>query len=105
MRTPKSRFVIVPLALASAATCLAASAAVAAPASSCPEGYELLEVAPLHDAGYRVPDQVDDPSSGVQSYGRPGNGDGWVCGVPLGNKKTPWGGQVYNFMDNTLSSR
>jgi hypothetical protein len=105
MRNPKSRFVIVPLVLASAATCFAATAAVAAPSSSCPEGYDLLNRQVLHDAGYRVPDQVDDPTSGVQSFGRPGNGDGWVCGVPLGNKTTPWGGQVYNFWDNTLSSR
>jgi hypothetical protein len=105
MRVPKSRLVAVPAVLVAAGSLLSASPAGAAPSASCPSGYELKSVAPLHAEGYRVPDQVDDPNSGVQSFGRPGNGDGFVCAVPLGNQTTPWGGQVYNFWDNTLADR
>lgn len=105
MSIPKIRLVAVPLLLASAGTCLSASTAVAGPSSECPWGYELKDVSVLHDLGYRVPDQVDDPSSGVLSFGRPGNGDGQVCAVQLGNQTTSFGEPVYNFWDNTLSSR
>ncbi|MCW2572901.1 MAG: hypothetical protein JWO88_2959 [Frankiales bacterium] len=48
-----------------------------------------------------MPGIVDDPTSGVRSFGRPGNGDGFICGVPLGNQ-TWINGQIYNFWDNTL---
>ena len=84
---------------------LAATApAVAAPPSNgCPNGYKLLSISDLLAVGpYHVPSLVDDPSSGILSFGQTGNGDGYVCGVPLGDKKTPFGGQVYNFFDNTL---
>lgn len=100
------------IACRAAATALGATAAfalvgpaLAAPTSNgCPPSYELKSVALLAAQGYQVPGQVDDPSSGVLSFGRPGNGDGQVCALPLGNQTTPWGGQVYNFWDNTLSS-
>jgi hypothetical protein len=73
------------------------------PSDGCPVGYQLLAISDLLALGpYHVPSLVDDPSSGVQSFGEPGNGDGYVCGVPLGGKQTPWGSQVYNFFDNTL---
>jgi hypothetical protein len=73
------------------------------PSNGCPAGYQLLAISDLLAVGpYHVPGVVDDPSSGVLSFGRPGNGDGYVCGVPLGDKQTPFGGQVYNFFDNTL---
>ena len=54
---------------------------------------------------------VDSPSSGVVGegpgvgrgwIGQPGNGDGWVCAVQLGNQLTPFGLPVYNFIDNQL---
>lgn len=82
----------------------AASPAVAGPPTNgCPNGYQLLAISDLLAVGpYHVPGVVDDPTSGVLSFGRPGNGDGFVCGVPLGDKQTPFGGQVYNFFDNTL---
>lgn len=82
----------------------AAGPAVADPPSNgCPSGYQLLAINDLLALGpYHVPSLVDDPSSGILSFGQPGNGDGFVCGVPLGGKQTPWGSQVYNFFDNTL---
>jgi hypothetical protein len=94
-------------ATAVAIACIAAAAAPLTPASAdassngCPRGYELFSVAAL--PGYLVPGIVDDPTSGVRSFGRPGNGDGLVCGVPLGNQ-TWINGQIYNFWDNTLHS-
>jgi len=88
-----------------AATFAAVGPATADPVSSgCPAGYSVLAVADLAPQGYQVPGQVDDPESGIVSFGRPGNGDGLVCGVALGNQTTPWGGQVYNFWDDTLST-
>ena len=61
-----------------------------------------MAVADLAPQGYRVPGQVDDPSSGVKSFGSPGNGDGYVCAQEIGNRTTPWGGQLYQFWDNVL---
>jgi len=84
----------------------AATPAVAdSPSNGCPSGYQLLAISDLLALGpYHVPGMVDDPSSDILSFGQPGNGDGYVCGVPLGNKQTPWGSQVYNFFDNTLGA-
>jgi hypothetical protein len=96
-------------ATAVAIACIAAAAAPLTPASAdppsngCPRGYDLLSVAPLSEAGYLVPGMVDSPTTGVHSFGRPGNGDGFVCGVPLGNQ-TWINGQIYNFWDNTLQT-
>jgi hypothetical protein len=72
------------------------------PANGCPAGYQLLSVSALSAQGYKVPALVDSPTSGIRSFGQPGNGDGWVCGVQLGNRLTPFGGPLYNFTDNTL---
>lgn len=72
------------------------------PANGCPSGYGLLSVATLTGEGYRVPAMVDSPTSGVLSHGQPGNGDGLVCGVQLGNRLTPFGMPVFNFIDNSL---
>lgn len=78
------------------------AAHAAPPANGCPRGYELFAVATLAGDGYHVPALVDSPTSGVLTHGRPGNGDGFVCAVPLGNQTTSFGGQVYNFIDDTL---
>ena len=97
--------VVAPLLLGLSAGGLALSAgsvAASAPSNGCPSGYELLQVQTLSDAGYRVPEEVDSPTSGVTSFGQPGNGDGWVCGVKLGNRLTPFGLPVYNFIDDQL---
>src|SRR4051794_31598404 len=84
-------------------TSVAATAATAAaPANGCPSSYELMAVSVLAGQGYQVPGQVDSATSGIRSFGSAGNEDGWICALPLGNQKTPWGGQVYNFWDNTL---
>ena len=62
---------------------------------------ELLSVAELLTTGYRIPARIDDPTSGIKTFGRPGNGDGLVCGVPVGNQTTQ-GLQLYMFFDNQL---
>jgi hypothetical protein len=77
------------------------SATAAPPSNGCPSGYLLLSVEALSDLGYQVPGLVDDPASGVESYGRPANGDGWVCARPMGNQTGPYG-QIYMFTDNQL---
>jgi hypothetical protein len=81
---------------------LAGPAHAAAATNGCPSGYQLLSVQTLTDEGYRVPALVDSPSSGVLSFGQPGNGDGYVCGVQLGNQLTSFGLPIYNFIDNQL---
>jgi len=63
----------------------------AAPAGGCPTGAHLLSVDILAGEGYHAPGMVDDPYSGVLTRHQPGNGDGWVCGVQLGNKVTSFG--------------
>jgi hypothetical protein len=97
--------------LAAGSLLAAASALAAAPSNGCPSGYQLLSVPTLTAEGYRVPALVDSPSSGVVGegpgvgrgwIGQPGNGDGWVCAVQLGNQLTPFGLPVYNFIDNQL---
>jgi hypothetical protein len=78
-------------------------AGAAPPSDGCARGFQLLSVQTLTDQGYHVPALVDSPTSGVLSYGRyPGNGDGWVCGVPLGNQTTSFGLPVYEFIDDQL---
>ena len=59
------------------------------------QGVLLLSVAELTALGYRVPALLDDPANA-------GNGDGFVCGVPLGNQTTPRATQLYQFFDNDL---
>ncbi len=90
---------------------IAVPAAAAPPLTGCPRGYQLLSVQTLTAEGYKVPALVDSPTSGVVGegpglgqgwIGQPGNGDGWVCGVQLGNQLTPFGLPVYNFIDNQL---
>jgi len=89
------------LTLAGAVSTVAAgSASAAPPAKGCPTGYDLVAVAPLTALGYRVPALVDSPAT--LSFGQPGNGDGLVCAVQLGNRLTPWGTSIYNFIDNQL---
>ena len=56
-------------------------------------GSQLLVVADLLALGYRLPGVLDDPANG-------GNGDGFVCGVAMGNRTTPRGNQLYLFSDN-----
>lgn len=87
------------------ATGLAAAPVSAAEpvANGCPAGFELLSVAELTQQGYQLPILIDDPTSGFPSFGQPGNGDGWVCGVPL-HHLTFLGLEGYNFLDNNLQS-
>ncbi len=94
-----------------AAATLTAAVAAAAPLTTahavpalggCPGGYEVVAVVDLAPLGYRVPGLVDSPLSGVDSFGRPGNGDGLVCAHEIGNRTTTWGGQLYTFLDNSL---
>jgi hypothetical protein len=61
-----------------------------------------MAVSDLAPQGYRVPGRLDDPSSGIRSFGSLGNGDGFTCAQEIGNRTTPWGGQLYQFWDNTL---
>lgn len=90
-------------ALLSAGLLSTATVAFAAPPSNgCPAGYQLLSVATLTSQGYHIPAEVDSPTSGVLSFGQPGNGDGAVCGVKLGNQLTSFGLPIYNFIDNQL---
>ncbi len=91
------------LRLASAAGLIAlAASASGLPSNGCPDGYTLLSVQTLLAEGYHAPALVDSPTSGVLSFGRPGNGNGWVCGVRLGNQTTAFGGPLYNFIDDQL---
>lgn len=83
-------------------TLLTGPAFAAAPTNGCPSGYQLLSVQTLTEEGYRAPALVDSSTSGVLSFGQPGNGDGTVCGVQLGNQLTSFGLPVYNFIDNQL---
>lgn len=78
------------------------AARASAPANGCPAGYQLLSVSVLTAEGYVVAGQVDSPTSGVLSFGQPGNGDGSVCGVQLGNQLTSFGLPYYNFIDDQL---
>jgi len=100
------RFALMTSSLALAATGAALTPAATAfadpPSNGCPAGYQLLSVAILTAEGYKVPALVDSPTSGIRSHGRPGNGDGLVCGLQLGIQLTPFGDPVYNFTDNTL---
>ena len=68
----------------------------------CPKGYAVMSVSDLATLGYQVPGQVDDPNSGIKSFGRLGNGDGFVCAQEIGHQTTTFGGQLYEFWDNTL---
>jgi hypothetical protein len=103
MKYPRLAPLIMPLVIATAGAVITAAPALAAPPSTgCPAGYQLLSVQTLTAEGYTVPALVDSPTSGLLSYGKPGNGDGYVCGVPRGNQLTPFGLPVYEFIDNTL---
>ena len=95
--------IIAPLIVGAAGSVLAGTPAMAAPPpSGCPAGYQLLSVQTLTAEGYKVPALVDSPTSGVKSFGHPGDGDGWVCGHQLGNQLTPFGLPVFDFTDNQL---
>ena len=97
--------------LATTAGVMAAAAGVASadtPAGGCPAGFQLLSVSDLGVEGYHLPALVDDPgvalgnpqsSAWVQ---QPGNGDGWVCARPEGNRTTSFGGPLYLFVDDQL---
>ena len=80
-------------------------AAADPPSNGCPTGNRasdvdhgilLLSVADLTASGHHVPALIDDPANG-------GNGDGFVCGIPIGNQTTPSGDQLYGFSDNQFS--
>jgi hypothetical protein len=96
------RLLAIGLGAGATAGMIAIPAAAGPPTNGCPNGYSAVAVAFLASQGYQVPGQVDDPTSGINSFGRPGNGDGYVCAQEIGNRTTPWGGQLYQFWDNTL---
>jgi hypothetical protein len=79
-----------------------ALARAAAPTNGCPAGYQLMSVLALTGYGYGAPALVDSPTSGVSSFGKPGNGDGSVCGVQLGKQLTSFGMPAYYFIDDQL---
>lgn len=94
------RSVVVSLGLIAASAVTLTSAQADPRQGGCPNGYTLMAVADLAPQGYQVPGMVDDPNSGIKSYGRPGNGDGQVCAKATGPQTTSWGGQLYEFWDN-----
>ena len=83
----------------------ATAANASPPAGGCPPGYDVMSVDALAAQGYHLPALVDDSTTAGVGFGhQPGNGDGFVCGQPLGNRLTPAGRQLYDFRDNTLPS-
>ena len=98
-----TRFVAVTVVLGAVTSTAATSAhAAGQPVNGCPNGYQLLAVADLAPQGYRVPGRLDDPNGDLTSFGQHGNGDGYVCAQEVGDRTTPWGGQLYQFWDNSL---
>lgn len=89
-------------AVAAATFTSVGGAGAAAPTNGCSASSQLLSVAELTAEGYHVPALVDSPTSGILSYGKPGNGDGWVCGHQIGRKLTSFGDPLYGFTDNQL---
>jgi hypothetical protein len=93
------------LALAAmAATALVAATApaqAAPPSNGCPSNWQRLWEPSLTALGYRVPLEVDDPANSYSFGNQPGNGNHWVCALPLGNQSFN-GLQIYNFMDDSL---
>jgi hypothetical protein len=103
MHAHLGRRVATALLAAAAASAVALPAAHAGPQQTgCPNGYTVMAVADLAPDGYLVPGLVDDPTTGVKSFGRLGNNDGFICAQAIGHQTTPWGGQLYQFWDNTL---
>jgi hypothetical protein len=86
--------------LAGAALAASGPASASAPTNGCPRSFFLWSVAEHLPMGYHLPVVIDDPTSGVRSFGQPGNGDGYVCAHLLG--KTENGQPLYEFFDNTL---
>ncbi len=91
-------------ASALAATMTGLPSATASPGPDCPAGFELASAAELVEAGYVVASAVDDPTSGVETFGRPGNGNGLICIRQMGNRTTHFGGPYYLFTDDGLRS-
>ncbi len=96
------RTAVVIVAVALGAVMGGETAQAAAPSGGCPVGYQRLTVDSLTAQGYGVPGLVDDPSSGIWSFGQPGNGNGFVCARQMGNRVTHFGGPYYNFLDDGL---
>jgi hypothetical protein len=90
---------------AGGAIAVTTTANASAPGGGCPRGYDLMSVESLAAQGYHLPALVDDSTTPGVGFGHePGNGDGFVCAQPLGNRLTPSGHQLYDFRDNTLPS-
>ena len=102
MNTPRRITTRVALAILPIAVSTLAVAPAHGSGLRCPDGFELASVTAMVSAGYVVADRVDDPSSGVESYGRLGNANGWLCLRAMGNKTTHFGGQYYLFTDDGL---
>ena len=74
---------------AGGAIAFATTANASSPAGGCPHGYDLMSVESLAAQGYRVPGLVDNSTTAGAGFGhQPGNGDGFVCAQPLGNRLT-----------------
>lgn len=103
MNSHRLTLIITTLVVGVAAPALVGAPAFAAPPpAGCPNGQQLLSVQALTAEGYHAPALVDSPTSGLKSFGQTGNGDGWVCGVQLGNQLTTFGLPIYLFSDNQL---
>lgn len=98
------RTTAIALCLSAAAAGSVGSAQAAPSDTGCPNGYTVMAVSDLATRGYQVPGQVDDPNSGIKSFGHFGNGDGLVCAQEIGNQTTTFGDQLYQFWDNALRS-
>ena len=90
-------------AAAAALVALAGPAQAAPPSNGCPSHWQRLSVPALTALGYRVPLEVDDPANSYSFGNKPGNGNHWVCALPLGNQDVG-GLQIYNFMDDSLQT-
>lgn len=89
-------------AAATAAVALAGPAQAAPPSNGCPSSWTRIHYATDLPAGvYQVPAQVDSPQNSYSFGHQPGNDNGYVCALPLGNRSFD-GYQLYNFMDDSL---
>ena len=79
-----------------------AAAAGAPTANGCAAGYSYVSVADVVAAGYARAWRVDDPTSGLLSRQRPGNGDGYLCTLALGHRVNSSGLQLLDIEDNNL---
>ena len=88
---------------AAALVALAGPAQAAPPSNGCPSNWQRLWEPTLTALGYGVPLEVDDPANSYSFGNKPGNGNHWVCALPLGHRNVG-GLQIYKFMDDSLQT-